>query len=95
MKEYTNISSEELTVMLESPPEYYDKYIMGFNINLDYYIFADRQSDIDVLSKDILVIIICNSGNRSASAAEIVVELGFSKVYNLENYIANWDGPTI
>lgn len=104
-KEYTNISNEELTVMLESPDdyqfidvrtliEYSAEHVPGFTENLDYYLFENNYSYLDGLDKDIPVVIMCNSGNRSVSAAKIFIELGFKEVYNLEDGIEGWDGPT-
>ncbi|MBU1019772.1 MAG: rhodanese-like domain-containing protein [Firmicutes bacterium] len=104
-KAYTNISNSELADMLENHPEYqfvdvrtstefYDTKIPGFTINLDYYIFVDDYSILDNLDKDIPVVLMCNSGNRSASAADILVKEGFKVVYNLENGIQGWDGET-
>jgi rhodanese-related sulfurtransferase len=104
-KSYTNISNSELADMLENHPEYqfvdvrtsaefYDTKIPGFTINLDFYIFEDDYSLLDKLDKDVPVVLMCNSGNRSASAADILVKEGFSVVYNLENGIQGWDGET-
>lgn len=104
-KGYTNISNSELVDLLADHPEYqfvdvrtsaeyYEKNIPGFTINLDYYIFEDDYSILDKLDKDIPVVLMCNSGNRSASAAEILLDEGFKTVYNLENGIQGWDGET-
>lgn len=104
-KGYTNISNSELAEMLENHPEYqyvdvrtsseyYDTKIPGFTINKDYYIFMDDYSLLDSLDKDIPVVLMCNSGNRSASAADILIKEGFKVVYNLENGIQGWDGET-
>lgn len=104
-KDYTNISNSELADMLTDHPEYqfvdvrtsteyYDTKIPGFTINIDYYIFEDDYSLLDSLDKDIPVVLMCNSGNRSASAAKILIAEGFTTVYNLENGIQGWDGET-
>ncbi|MBN2604693.1 MAG: rhodanese-like domain-containing protein [Bacilli bacterium] len=104
-KSYTNISNSELADMLLNHPEYqfvdvrtstefYDTKIPGFTINIDFYIFEDDYSLLDKLDKDVPVVLMCNSGNRSASAADIFVKEGFSVVYNLENGIQGWDGET-
>lgn len=103
-KGYTNISNSELVAMLDDHPEYqfidvrtneefYTSRIAGFK-NLNYYFFMDDYSMLDDLDKDIPVVIMCNSGNRSVSASNIFVDLGFKTVYNLENGIEGWDGET-
>ncbi len=102
---YTNIDNEELKVMLQNPDdyqfvdvrtttEYYDSHVPGFKIVIDYYILVDDYSGLDKLDKDKPVVIMCNSGNRSASAAEIMISEGFTEVYNLTDGIQGWDGET-
>ncbi len=103
-KEYTEITNEELVVMLETPNDYqfvdvrtstefYDSKIPGFNINIDYYILQDDYSLLDQLDKTIPVVVMCNSGNRSVDAANIMVDEGFV-VYNLTDGIEGWTGET-
>ncbi|MFK5883565.1 MAG: rhodanese-like domain-containing protein [Candidatus Izemoplasma sp.] len=102
---YTNISNDRLQEMLDSDieyqfidvrtsGEYYEEHIPGFTINIDYYLFEDNYSLLDNLDKNIPIVIMCNSGNRSVSAAEIMLDLGFTEVYNLEYGIQGWTGVT-
>lgn len=103
-KGYTNISNDELVTMLESPTEYqfidvrtsgefYDEKIPGFNTNIDYYLLEDDYSLLEGLDKNISVVIMCNSGNRSVDASNIFVDEGFT-VYNLTFGIEGWTGET-
>jgi len=103
-KGYTDISNSELIDMIENNPEYqfvdvrtnaefYEERIPGFG-NLDYDIFKNDYSILDNFDKDIPVVLMCNSGNRSSSAAKIFVDEGFVEVYNLEFGIENWTGTT-
>lgn len=104
-KGYTNISNEELIEFLDSDEEiqfvdvrtseeYYTKRIPGFYINIDYYQLEDDYSMLDELDKNLPVVIMCNSGNRSVGAAEIFLNEGFSEVYNLTDGIEGWNGET-
>ncbi len=103
-QEYTDISNEELKTMLENEDyqfvdvrtseEFYNEKIPGFTYNIDYYYLVDDYSLLDRLDKTVPVVIMCNSGNRSADAADIFVDQGFETVYNLENGIVEWDGET-
>jgi rhodanese-related sulfurtransferase len=104
-KGYEDIDNETLAVMLESSDEYqfvdvrtssefYEERIPGFTYNIDYYKLEDDVSLLEYLDKNIPVVIMCNSGNRSASAAAIFVDEGFITVYNLENGIQGWTGET-
>lgn len=104
---YSDIDNEQLKTFLETPDdyqfvdvrtagEYYDKHVTGFEINIDYYLLdeSDGYSDFDILDKTKPVVVMCRSGNRSSLTAEILIELGFDTVYNLEDGINNWDGET-
>lgn len=104
-KGYTNISNEELIEMLEGDEEiqfvdvrtveeFYRERIPGFTYNIDYYQLEDDVSLLDGLDKNIPVVIMCNSGNRSVGASEIFVREGFVEVYNLEDGIEGWSGET-
>ncbi len=45
---------------------------------------------IDTLDKTKLYLIHCRSGNRSKKAADIMMDLGFEKVYDLQGGYLNW-----
>ncbi len=88
---YTNISNDELREMFDSgdtyqyidvrtSDEYYAAHIAQFTRNIDYYHLEDDYSLLDNLDKNIPVVIMCNSGNRSVSASEIFVDQGFVEV---------------
>ncbi|WP_168169756.1 rhodanese-like domain-containing protein [Candidatus Izimaplasma bacterium ZiA1] len=104
--EYENISNEQLSEMLASDDNYYfidvrteqefnNLRIPGFS-NLDLYSFDKNPELINTLDldKSIPVVIMCNSGNRSVTAAKIFIDQGFTTVYNLKNGIQGWDGTT-
>ncbi len=67
-------------------------YIAAFeNIPLETSAgFEEDHSLLDHLDKDVPVVIICNSGNRSVTAAYILLDLGFTTVYNVEPGIVGW-----
>jgi rhodanese-related sulfurtransferase len=58
-------------------------------INLDFYseTFTD---DLNKLDKDKIYITHCQAGGRSAKTLEIMEDLGFIEVYNMEGGIAEW-----
>jgi len=57
---------------------------------LNYYAL-DFRKKLLMLPKDHPVYLYCNTGYRSERAAEILVENGYSKVYNLEHGIMEWN----
>lgn len=103
-KGYTNIDNEQLIEMLEQSDKYqfvdvrtHDEFseqrIPGFT-NYNLYFFENDRSKLDDLDKSIPVVIMCNSGNRSVTAAKIFIDEGFSEVYNLKDGIKGWTGET-
>jgi len=106
-KTYTDINNEELETMLASKDDYqfidvrtstefYEEHIPGFYTVIDYYILEDDYSIIDLYDLDASkpLVIMCNSGNRSVSAAGIFYAEGFTEIYNLKDGIQGWDGET-
>jgi len=56
---------------------------------IDFY--SDNfATDVEQLDKQSPVFVYCKKGGRSASAAEILKEKGFKKVYNLDGGISAW-----
>ena len=59
-------------------------------VNMNFY-DEDFEAQIKNLDKDKDVYIYCRSGGRSGKAAKQLEELGFTKVYDLEGGILNWE----
>jgi len=57
---------------------------------LNYYAF-DFRKKLLLLPTDEPIYLYCNTGYRSEKAAEILVENGYKKVYNLEHGIMDWE----
>lgn len=73
---------------VRTPEEVSEGHING-SVNIDFYDerFAEK---IKPLPKDKEVYVYCRSGGRSAKAAIILQNNGFTKVYNLEGGIIAW-----
>lgn len=87
--------TEYIFIDVRTRDEFYDERIPGFTVNYDFYLFEDNYSLLDGLDTSLPIVVMCNSGNRSVSASNIFLEIGFTDVYNLENGIEGWDGETI
>jgi rhodanese-related sulfurtransferase len=59
-------------------------------LNFDIY-SATFKEDIGVLDRAKTYFVYCRSGNRSAAAARIMGELGFTKLYNLNGGYVQWE----
>ena len=102
-KEYTDIDSATLREMLlekdkyqfvdvRTKQEYKHGHIKGFNKNIDYYKFVRNQSMLDRISKDKPVVVMCQTGSRSAGTAHLLTKRGYKDVYNYRKGIRIWDG---
>jgi rhodanese-related sulfurtransferase len=74
---------------VRTPEEYANGYI-GTAVNSDYY-SATFTDELNRLDKDKTYLIYCRSGRRSASALDIMRELGFGEVYNMLGGILQWE----
>jgi rhodanese-related sulfurtransferase len=95
-----NITPEEANTMImissfpihiidvRTPEEYNGGHIENaVNVNYNSGNFSDEISRFD---KDRTYIIYCRTGARSAGARDIMKELGFQKIYNMDGGITDW-----
>jgi len=96
-KKYKDISSEDflnemnssnaVVIDVRMPAEVSSGKIAGArNIN----IMGKFKSQVQNLPKDKKYLIYCRSGNRSASACQIMSDMGFEDVSNLKGGIISW-----
>lgn len=78
-------------VDVRSEREYTKGHIKGA-INIEYSSkgFSRKLAE---LNKRKPVAVYCMSGKRSKSAAKKLLEMGFKKVYELDQGFSKWDGP--
>jgi thioredoxin len=96
---FHNLGSEEFNHQIKSisgtlldvrtPSEYGNGHLPRAG-QLNYY-NADFKQKLLLLPKDLPVYLYCNTGYRSKRAAEILSENGYSRVYNLEYGIMEWN----
>ena len=76
---------EKYLVIDVRPEDEYNARPVKWAINkLSDDIVAGDLSGIDHLDKSFPIITVCNTGNRSAKAAQALVDAGFTEVYNAE-----------
>ena len=74
---------------IRTPGEYTEGYIEGaININFFDRDFNDQMAK---LNKDKELYIYCRSGNRTGKAAKRLKDKGFTKIYDLQGGILNWN----
>ncbi len=74
---------------IRTPQEYAQGHIKNA-VNIDFY-SADFLKKMDQLDKNKDIYIYCRSGHRSGIAAKKLANHGFSKIYDLEGGINNWN----
>ncbi|OGF55001.1 MAG: hypothetical protein A2Z21_05345 [Candidatus Fraserbacteria bacterium RBG_16_55_9] len=77
---------------VRTPQEYDQGHISGEGItpvNLDFYA-ADFREQLAKLDRVKTYLVYCRTGNRSAKTVDLMKELGFRGIYNLEGGITAW-----
>ena len=88
MKELSQLDDVQL-LDVRTPEEYAEGYIEGFQ-NIDF-LSETFQEDIEKLDKTKPVIVYCKSGGRSGRCSKLMLEKGFTKIYDLEGGITKWE----
>ncbi len=83
----TLVDNGALVIDVRTEVEYNTEHIQGA-INIPY----DEISSIEADTDD-TIIVYCQSGTRATEAAEELIALGYTKVYNL-GALSNWTGET-
>ncbi|MEW9078843.1 rhodanese-like domain-containing protein [Terrisporobacter glycolicus] len=72
----------------------YEKGHLANAINIPFDDFEGKISDLDGY-KDQTIVLICNTGNKSGKAGQMLVDKGFTKVYNAEDGMEEYDYDTV
>lgn len=96
---YTNVTADELKVMLKNKDFVFVNVHIPFEGNIagtDLSIAYDQIVDPANLSqlpadKSAKIVLYCRSGRMSAIAAEELVSLGYTNVWNLTGGMADWE----
>ena len=75
---------------VRTPEEYNLGHINGA-VNIDYKNEEIFYESFEKLDKSKPVYLYCRSGNRSKKSADILIELGFTKVYDLKGGFIEWN----
>jgi len=95
---YSSISIDKITSALElensiildvrTEEEILKGYITDATF-IDYY-SNDFKNKVDLIDKEKVIYIYCKSGGRSLKASQIISQMGFSEVFNLEGGFMRW-----
>ena len=101
--EYRKISAEQAKEMMDANPdaiildvrtqqEFDEKHIEGALLLLDFEL--EEKAAAILQNKDDLILIYCRSGNRSRTAANTLLALGYTNVYDFGGII-DWPYDTV
>ncbi len=78
-------------VDVRSPSEHQGGFIPGTDLNIDFRQIEQRHQELRS-EKDSHIVVYCQSGHRSNIAAETLMSLGYTNVYNVEGSMNAWEG---
>ncbi|GMW04030.1 MULTISPECIES: rhodanese-like domain-containing protein [Dehalococcoides] len=81
------VSADFIILDVRTPSEYAQGHIPGA-LNLDYY--ASFEASLSAFDKTKTYLVYCRTGNRSASAARLMLDNGFAAIYNMQGGINAW-----
>lgn len=70
-------------------PEEWKEGVIGNATKIDYW-GKDFTNKIEKLDKNEPILIYCKSGGRSSRAAKVLIDKGFTKIFNLDGGITAW-----
>lgn len=94
-EEFIKLQAEPNAIVMDvrTAGEVAEGYIQGATVFTDVT-GNTFQNDIVTLDKNKTYLVYCRSGARSGRAAQMMIDAGFTNVYNLDGGISNWTGPT-
>jgi rhodanese-related sulfurtransferase len=79
-------TTDAVVLDVRTPAEYAEGHVPGaLNIDVTSPTFA---AEIAALPSDVAYVVYCRSGNRSAQAAQMMVNAGFTEVYDVDAGLA-------
>jgi len=90
VKDFSNLIASGNGILLDvrTPEEYAEGHLEGCTLmDFNSPAFADEVAKLD---RDKAVYVYCRSGARSGRAADMMTDMGFKEVYNLEGGIVAW-----
>lgn len=73
---------------IRTPEEFAEGHLAGA-VNIDFYA-ADFRQQIQALGRDAPYVLYCRSGNRSSQARQLMADLGFTNVVDVDGGIVAW-----
>lgn len=90
VSEFASKSTEQGVVTLDvrTPGEFAQGYIEGARL-IDFQ-SGNFQNEIETLDKNATYAVYCRSGSRSSQAVKMMLDAGFTNVFNLDGGVIDW-----
>ncbi len=82
-----------IVVDVRTPERYEEGYIKNA-INLPHY-DIDKMASSKLLDKNAVIILYCESGQKSKTAAKTLLKLGYTNVYDFAGLKKDWSGALV
>lgn len=79
----------EVVLLDVRTPEEFNEIRVPGSVNIDFYA-NNFAAQLDQLPKDVPYVVYCRSGNRSSSTMDIMRDLGFTEVWDVDGGIISW-----
>lgn len=90
LSQYREAGTEFQLIDIRTPEELAETGYIPGAVNIDFY-ESDFRSKMGGLDKNQPVLLYCRSGNRSGQASDMLLDLGFTEVYDLAGGIVGWN----
>ncbi len=83
-------SIKNLQILDVRTPREWEEGILENAVMLDYFDKNHKEALSQTLDPNAPVLVYCRSGGRSAKSAQILIDLGFTEVYDLKGGVTVW-----
>ena len=91
LEELLNSDNEDFVVLDVRTPKEYDEGHIPNSVMINFH-DPDFREQVNQLDKDKTYYVICRSGNRSGQACNIMYDLGFKNLHNIEGGMLRYPG---
>ena len=93
MEEMTAAGEDFILLDVRTEEEFIEQRIDGAILIPDYEI--EWRSALDLPDMDAVILIYCRTGRRSADVARLLIDMGYTRVYDFGGVQTDWDYDTI
>jgi len=93
MSDMTAAGEDFILLDVRTDEEFADQRIAGAVLIPDYEI--EWRSALDLPDMDAVILIYCRTGRRSADVARLLIDMGYTRIYDFGGILTDWEYETI